>query len=429
MSDLDSIIRITLTRASQPVATASFQIPLILATFTNFAERTRVYESMTQVAEDFDSTDSVYVIASKLFGQSGVGAVPPSIVVGRRQVDSISASIGSVANNTEYSVTINGNTYTITSDADASALEIVAALDTAVTDVEINFTDNEDGTFSVAPVTPGEGWSFSASSNITVGTTAATETWVEALDAVTEDNDSWYLLIAETHVAADQEALSDAIGAVRKIYGVSTSDTVAPTAGTTDIGAVLSAKSAGRTYGVYLPTANSDYPEAAWAGAQLAYTPGSNDWDFKRVNGVTVSKLSATAKNNLREKNYNFYTEVGGVNIFQDGNMFDGLPIDEQIVIDWLYARLQESIYFRLINSLKIPMTNPGLAIIENEIRTVLSQAEANGAIDRGWSVSVPDVLSIPENLRAQRTAGVFVFRARLAGSIRKVEIEGYLSV
>lgn len=429
MSDLDSIIRITLTRASQPVATASFQIPLILATFTNFAERTRVYESMTQVAEDFDSTDSVYVIASKLFGQSGVGAVPPSIVVGRRQVDSISASIGTVANNTEYSVTINGTTYTITSDADASALEIVAALDTAVTDVEINFTDNLDGTFSVAPVTPGEGWSFSASSNITVGTTAATETWVEALDAVTEDNDSWYLLIAETHVAADQEALSDAIGAVRKIYGVSTSDAVAPTTGTTDIGAVLSAKSAGRTYGVYLPTANSDYPEAAWAGAQLAYTPGSNDWDFKRVNGVTVSKLSATAKNNLREKNYNFYTEVGGVNIFQDGNMFDGLPIDEQIVIDWLYARLQESIYFRLINSLKIPMTNPGLAIIENEIRTVLSQAEANGAIDRGWSVSVPDVLSIPENLRAQRTAGVFVFRARLAGSIRKVEIEGYLSV
>ena len=429
MSDLDQIVRITLTRASQPVATASFQIPLILATFTNFAERTRVYESMTQVAEDFDSTDSVYVIASKLFGQSGVGAVPPSIVVGRRQVDSITASIGTVANNTEYSVTINGTTYTITSDADASAVEIVAALDTAVTDVEINFTDNLDGTFSVAPVTLGEGWSFSASSNIAVGTTAATETWVEALDAVTEDNDSWYLLIAETHVAADQEALSDAIGAVRKIYGLSTADATATVTSTTDIGAILSAKSAGRTYGVYLPTANSDYPEAAWAGAQLAYTPGSNDWDFKRVNGVTVSKLSATAKNNLRKKNYNFYTEVGGVNIFQDGNMFDGLPIDEQIVIDWLYARLQESIYFRLINSLKIPMTNPGLAIIENEIRTVLSQAEANGAIDRGWSVSVPDVLSIPENLRAQRTAGVFVFRARLAGSIRKVEIEGYLSV
>ena len=94
-----------------------------------------------------------------------------------------------------------------------------------------------------------------------------------------------------------------------------------------------------------------------------------------------------------------------------------------------MYARLQEAVYFRLINSLKVPLTNPGLLIIENEIRSVLSQAEANGLIDRGWVVQTPDVLSIPENLRAQRIAGAFVFRARLAGSIRRVRVEGFLSV
>ena len=92
-------------------------------------------------------------------------------------------------------------------------------------------------------------------------------------------------------------------------------------------------------------------------------------------------------------------------------------------------ARLQEGIYFRLINSLKIPMTNPGLVIVENEIRSVLSQAEANGLIDRGWSCTTPDVLDIPENMRAARTAGVFKFNARLAGSIRKIQITGFLSV
>src|SRR5690606_35465837 len=163
----------------------------------------------------------------------------------------------------------------------------------------------------------------------------------------------------------------------------------------------------GRTYGVYLPTADTEYPEAAWAGSQLAYTPGSNDWDFKRAVGVTVSKLSDTARANLRNKNMNMYTRDGGVNIFQDGKMFDASPVDEVIGIDWLYARLQEGIYFRLINSLKIPMTNPGLVIVENEIRSVLSQAEANGLIDRGWSCTTPDVLDIPENMRAARTAGV----------------------
>ena len=342
MSDLDSIIQIQLTRASTPVATASFQNVLILAEFDTFAERTRTYTSMAGVGADFDAADEVYKIATKLFGQSGVGAVPASVVVGRKD---------------------------------------------------------------------------------------ALETWVDALDAVSIDNNTWYALIAATQDAAEQELLSDAINASRKIYALSSADATSTTTGTTDIGAVLSAKSAGRTLGVYLPTAATDYPEAAWVGAQLAYTPGSNDWDFKRIQGATVSKLSETQKVNLREKNWNFYTEVGGVSVMQDGNMFDGLPVDEQIGIDWLYARLQEGIYFRLINSLKIPMTNPGLAIIENEIRSVLSQAEANGLIDKGWKVTTPDVLSIPENLRAQRTAGVFVFRARLAGSIRKLNIEGFLSV
>lgn len=105
------------------------------------------------------------------------------------------------------------------------------------------------------------------------------------------------------------------------------------------------------------------------------------------------------------------------------------MNITEIIGTDWLYARLQEQIYFRLINSLKIPMTNQGLVIIENEIRSVLSQAEANNLIARGWTVTTPDVNDIPVTLRAARTAGVFQFRARLAGSVRKVIVNGFLSV
>lgn len=432
MSDLDDIVRVVLTRESTAVATASFQIPLILATFTNFAERTRAYTSFAGVAEDFDSTDNVYKIAQKVFGQSTVGAVPPSIIVGRRQVDEVDGSIATVANSTAYTLTINDEVFTYTSDTSATASEIATGLKTAF-DLDpvagITFTDNSDGTFSVAVTTPGTGWSIKASSNVALAQVTPTETWVEALDAVSEDNASWYALICESQDKVVQEALSDAINAQRKIYGISSADTVAPTTGVTDIGAILSAKSAGRTFGVYLPTAANDYPEAAWIGSQLAYTPGSNDWDFKRAQGVTVSKLTANAINNLKEKDWNYYTPKGGVNIFMNGDMFDGTPIDQVVVEDWLYARLQEGVYFRLINSLKVPMTNAGLAIIENEIRAVLSQAEANGAIDRGWTVSTPDVLSIPANLRAQRVAGVFVFRCRLAGSIRKVEIEGFLSI
>lgn len=424
MAEIDNIIQIQITRETTPVSTASFQIPLILSSFTKFSERTRTYTDFDAVAADFDSTDKVYIIAQRIFGQSG--ARVPSIVVGRRQVDEVTLT-PTVANSTEYTVTINGVDYSYTSDSSATAAEITAGLDTAIgSPTGITVTDNT-GTLTVEVTTPGTAWSITTSSNLTQVNTAPTETWVDALDAVTQANNTWYALIAETHVQADVQALAAAIQTRRKIYGTSTQDAAVPTTATTDIASFLDAGNYGRTFVVYLPTADTEYPEAAWIGSQLAYTPGSNTWNFKRGALVTVSNITDTQRVNLRAKNANMYTEVAGVDIFQDGVMGDGLFIDEQIVVDWTYARLQEQIFFRLINTLKIPYTDAGFLMIENEIRSVLSQGEANGAFDRGWTVTTPSVASIPQNLRAQRTAGTFMFRARLAGAVHKVIIEGFL--
>lgn len=426
MSELDSIVQIQITRESTPVETASFQIPLVLATFTNFSERARSYTDFAAIEDDFNSGDKVYQIAQKLFGQTTVGAKPPSIVVGRRKVDSV-VFTPTVADNTLYTVTLNDTLYSFTSGVATTATLIVTGLKAAI-GTPVGITVGGTVTLTLAPTVAGTPWSVVASANL-VGVNTATETYPDALEAVSDVNSTWYALILDTHTPAIVEAVSDVIQAQRKIMGTSTADPVAITTGITDIAYKLSAKTADRTFGVYLPTADTEWPEAAWIGAQLAYTPGSNDWDKKRAVGVTRSTINDTARVNLRAKNCNMYTRVAGVDIFQDGDTFGGSPNDEIIGIDWLYARLQESVYFRLINSLKVPMTNPGLLIIENEIRSVLSQAEANGLIDRGWVVSSPDVLSIPENMRAQRIAGAFVFRARLAGSIRRIRVEGFLSV
>ena len=428
-SELDDVVRVVIFDQTTAIATASFQIPLILSTFTNFSERVRTYTNISGVGEDFESTSAVYLIAQKLFGQSGVlGARPPSIVVGRRQVDEVTIT-PTVANNTTYTVTINGTDYSYVSDSTAIASEITAGLATAIGALAgITVTDNL-GTLTVEVTTPGTAWSIAVSSNLTKVDTVPTETWVEALEAVEQENNTWYCLVSDVQTVADQEALSDAIQAREKIYGLSSADPVAPTTGTTDIGYKLNAKSAARTFGVYLPTAATEFPEAAWVGSQLAVTPGQNDWDFKRANGVTVSNLTSTQITNLKNKSWNYYHPKAGVNIFQNGDMFDKKPIDIQIGKDWLKARLQEAIYFRIINVLKIPMTDAGLLIVENEIRSVLSQAQANNLIDRGWTVNTPPIASIPETLRAQRAAGVFVIRARLAGAVRFVDIEFYLSV
>jgi len=426
--DLDDIIQITLSRESVAVATASFSIPLILAEFTNFAERTRTYNNIADVEVDFDEGEPVHEMAEQLFGQSTVlGAVPPSLVVGRKQIDN-TVLTPTVANSAVYTVTVNGTAYSFTSDASATADEITAGLEAAITATGVTVTDNT-GTLTIAPTTPGDNWSVTVSANITKVDGPSTEAWTDALAAVEVENDTWYALFSPTQVLADQDELAEAIRARRKIYGISSSDVNALTTATTDIGAILSARSEGRTFGVWSATSATEYPEAVWAGSQLAVTPGSNDWDFKRGVGATVSKLSPTQITNLKAKNWNYYIAKGGVNIFMNGNMFDNQPIDLTVGEDWLYARLQEQIYFRLINSLKVPMTNVGMTIIEGEIRSVLAQAEANGLIDSGWQVTAPDVLSIPANQRAQRIAGTFVFRARFAASVRKVVIQGYLSV
>lgn len=428
-SDLSDAVQVVIFDQTTAIATAAFNIPMALATFTNFSERTRTYTSIQGVADDFNSTDKAYIIASKLFGQSGVlGAIPPSIVIGRRQVDEVTIT-PTVANTQTYTVTINGTAYNFTSDATATAAEISAGLTTAIGAPAGITVVNLVGSLTVEVTTPGTAWSIIVSSNLTQVNTTPTETYPQALDAVDAVNDTWYALVSDTQVLAEQEALSDAIQAREKIYGLSSADAIAPTTGTTDIGYILNAKNNNRTFGVYLPTAATEYPEAAWIGSQLAVTPGANDWDFKRANGVTRAALSSTQKANLNNKNWNYYHRKAGVDIFQNGDTFGGSFLDVVIGKDWLKARLQEGIFFRIINSLKIPMTDQGLLIVENEIRAVMSLAQSNGLIDVGWTVETPPVLSIPATLRAQRAAGVFVIRARLQGAVRSVNIEVFLSV
>lgn len=423
MSELDNIIQIQINRETTAVSTVSFQIPLVLATFTNFSERVRTYTDFDAVADDFNSTDNVYKIAQRLFGQDGVR--PPSIIVGRRQVDSVTFT-PTVADSTVYSVTLNGVLYSFTSGVGATATTIVTGLKAAIgspTGITVTGTT----TLTLAPTVAGTAWSVVSSANLVGVNAAPTETWVEALDAATDVTNAWYALIAETHVSADIMALAASIQPRHKIYLTSTADPVTITTGTTDPASLLKAGSYNRTAIIYLPTADTEYPEAAWAGSQLPRTPGSNDWDFKRATLVTVSVLTDTQRANLRSKNANMYTTVAGVNIFQDGNMSTGVSdaIDIIIGIDWTYARMQEAIYSRLVNLLKVPYTRNGFLIIESEMRSVLAQGQANGLYDSGWTVTSPDPLTIAANQRIQRVAGDFLFTARLQGSVRVVTIVG----
>lgn len=429
MTVLTDIIDIQISRETTAVSRAAFNIPMFLATHANFVERSRSYPSLEALGADFDSESNVYIAASKLFGQE---IRPPQVVIGKRYAEAVDVSLETVTGSTV--LTYNGTEVTTDISGAADATAAVALLKTdfdAANVTGITFTDNLDGTFTIEPTTAGEQYSFTHSSQFSA-TYISTETWVDALDNVSDVNSEWYALVAETHAEDDVLALAGAMEARSKIYGTSTSAFgVLDASSTTDIGTQLYDLGYQRTFVVYSANADSQYPEAAWIGGQLPEQPGSNTWKFKPLAGVTVSSLSYTEAAAAKEKNVNTYERVGGVSMVSEGTMAGGEFIDVMIFVDWLQARMRESIFFRLVNTKKIPYTQAGVTLIENEIRRVLAEGITNGGLapNPQPTVTVPNVLALDPNLRATRTLEGISFEGRLAGAIHFVKVRGTVTV
>lgn len=403
---------------------------MFLASHTNFTERARAYASITEVGADFGSESSVYAAASQFFGQD---LVPQQIVIGRRAVDSVDVAV----NDTSGTITNSYNGTEVVTDvsgaADATAaVGLIESDFTAASITGIDFTDNLDGTYSISPTVAGEDYSFSTEGTAQTLTYNSSETWVDALDEVSLYNTEWYAFTAETHDPVDVAYLAAAVEARKIVYGTSTSSTdVLSAASTDDIGQQLYDLGYDRTFVMYHPDADTAYPEAAWIGGQLPEQPGSNTWKFKSLSGVAVTPLSATQSNAAKDKKVNTYERVGGVGITSEGVMASGEFIDTIVFLDWLEARMREGIFFRLVNTKKIPFTAQGTTVIEAEIRRVLSEGIANGGLAPNPQpiVNVPNVLSLDPNLRATRTLEGITFEARLAGAVHYVKVRGVVNV
>lgn len=428
MTVLTDIIEINISRETAAVTQTNFNVPLFISAHTKFAERVRSYSSLTAVAEDFATTDSAYVAAQKLFGQA---ITPSRIVIGRRAVPSSKVTVVTPVTAGTYTLTINDIPFGFTATGSNTAVQVAAGLKTSyqVTPIAgVTVTDNLDGTLTVASTT---GFSIATTANLTTLDAAPTETWVDAINAVSAVDNTWYALVIESHAEADVLAVAAAIEASKKVFGTSSQATAVTTSGTTDVFAKLKALNYQRTFGLYSATADAEFPEAAWIGYQLQEQPGSNTWAYKALSGVTVSSLSDTVSTNLHNKNASTYENVGGLNSTIGAKMFGGEWIDVIIFVDWLEARMKERLWSRMVNSKKIPYTSAGAAIIEAEIRSQLNDGIRVGGLANSPAptVEVPDPLSLSTNVRAQRIFEGIKFEARLAGAIHFVKIAGTVTV
>lgn len=430
MSQLDQIVQVNISRTDTVVARTAFNVPCFVASHTAFSARTKEYTSKEAVAEDFSTTSNTYIAATRYFGQK---RRPPKIVIGRRQVNSVSVTVASVVVGAVYSITVNGQLISYTAQSGATQQSIIDGLEAAfgaVAPVGITFTDNT-GSFTVAVSSTGTGWSFKASSNLTVVQSSATETWADTLNAVKLSSNAFYGLNTEDHSDSAILAIAAWASASTVIYGASTSSAAVKTSVTNDIASQLEALAYDRTFLIYSSSADTQFPECAWMGDRLPPVAGLATWNFATLQGITPDVLTDDEVSNIKNKSCNYYISIADVPVTQTGKMVNGSAIEGTMIVDWIKSRMQERIYGRFVNSLKVPNDNPGLALIQSDMYSVLQEGVRNTALAANPApyVYMPDILSIDPNLRAQGIVTGVKFNARMVIGITKIEIEGTVTI
>jgi hypothetical protein len=445
MSQIDNIVQVSISRQTTQVDIASFDIPLLMVPMTDsdagFTDRVRTYTSLSGVAQDLGINHVGYKMASQLLSgdlkpatfkigkvnkEVGDEETYPEAIQAVMDLDDtwyavmaashLDADIRAIA---DYIQPLRKLYFTSTSSQlayqQSQSVEYTATVAFDITGAA------EDDTIDI--IIAGERyrstlgastWGPFAYVGTGSGTFAGTFTLAPLTGVVTVEN----TVVAYTVTSAEQAIAAGFTGQV-PAEDISATEPVGM-----DIGQTLKFKSLDRTIIMFSNTADSEFPEASWVGPQIVEVPGSNTWEYKQLNGVTVSRLTDSQITILESRGYNYYIPVKGVNITRRGKVAEGEWVDVMILVDWIHARMQEQIFFRLVNSRKIPFTDAGATIIENEIRSVLAQAQANNGIDQ-YTVKSPRVLSIPEIQRNARVMGDFTFDARLAGAVSVVIIRG----
>lgn len=516
MSELDSVARVVINVRDGAISRQGFGVPLILAYHNHTPGRVKAYSRWEEMLDDgFVSSDAA-VRQARALKSSGPTTVPrflvgrlstppPAKVVMLTPSPDVKALFSATlngdvfstviykytpvaANAVDYVLTINGIPYTYTSDASATAAEIVAGLSALVNadsacpvvgsgstvlvltarngltpaDIAIVASTNLGGAgaptgaeivstllalinASSVPITAsgsgtliltadvaGEPFALEHSANF-----AATETttWDStAKDALTADlvairsaDTSWYLALSDGSSLDEILTLAAAVeGMDSTILFVSTGDAgVLSSGSTTDVGKRAKALNYKRTAGMHTDHPGT-YPMATLAGIALPRAPGSITLSYKSLPGQVARSYSEEERAQLELRNMIRYVTIAGQDVTRNAKMFGGQWIDITIGIDFVKARIQEEVFLKFKTTGKVPMTQKGAEGVGDAVRLALKAAQTNQIIAEGtWTVNVPKVSAISPTDRQDRHLTPVTWFATFVGAIESVDIEG----
>jgi hypothetical protein len=447
MSAIDTLININISVISKAVPQKSFSIPLIIGpTTTGWSDFVHAYTSAADMLSDgFTTSSPEYVYALELTEQ---GLVPTQFYVGRRtlaviQVDTITPT---AVDNTLYEVTIGTANYSYTSGSGATVSQIVSGLIALINaDSTAPCIASGSVTLILTAKVAGAGFQTSINANVDLALvhTTANHGIADDLNNIISENNNWYGIVLCSNADSDIEQLAAAVQPLIKIFLAASSDSAIATSSNTDLLSNLQGKNYTRTALIYSPGSANLGIDAAWLGGQLPAIPGSNNWAFQTLVGISPDNISDNSRSiiigdpvaQVAGKNGNIYTTVAGVDITQMGIMVGGQFIDITIGADWLQNQIQTNIYQLFVNAAqahtKVPYTNKGTAQLIQCVQSAIDVGIVNGLIDGAQKISItaPDVTTISITQRANRVAPTISFTCVLQGAFNAAVVNGTVTV
>ena len=410
----DKVVTVTLVYGATSISETEFDIPLILTGHNVTDNAVDIYTSSDDMATaGFSESSPAYKMAVLLFE----GLMPPDeVIVGRREVDGWKLT-PTVANETEYAITLQTGAVTkefsFTSDADATAQEISTGLsDLIAADATWStyFTTSVDSDNDLLLTAVSGKYADVGYTSTLASTVVYTNTITEDIEAVVADNDTWFYLLSDSHKDADISACASYAEQYDKLYAFSSQDTAIPTETSGNILATLGDTGYNNTwFVVWMSTADTVFPEASGVGQMCSATPGTTTMHGKTLIGVTLEKLSTTYESQIVAQNGNIYRKDHGTLFYRDGFVVSGLYVDYIIHSLWFKARVDESLFtlFKQQSMLGggVRATTAGLdlirqAVVDNPINVGINNGsianEVTTSTTTGLRVNLAPTVYIP---------------------------------
>lgn len=424
---ISDLIQVNIAVSPNAVAVEGFGPLLFLSKEfkTTFGDKypVRQYSSMAGVSADYPSGE-VYNAASAYFSQKPtpkyflVGAIthdtPVPATAGKVTASSVAVlEEVKLVTNGVLTVGIDGIVHStapvdFSSALDLNAVASIATSAMATANINATITQNA-GKFTLTANTTGADSVVSEVSGTTAVAlkldAASSPVFTQGTDELSIGTDLNNVLNSPFDfffVALDRAFRGSASGdnqmtvakwaeANEKVFGWADSDKQILVPGAETSFSRAKAQNLQRTLLVYDASDNgNEYPEVSILGR--ASTVNFNVANsalilaFKKGPAIKTADLSPNQLKALRLVNGNAFINVGGNTMFYDGKMADGTWFDTVQGVSWLTAKIRANVFNLFYGSTtKIPWTDTGVALVNQQITLALELAVTNGLIAPGY--------------------------------------------